>query len=169
MGGLREEAVEGEWRMRVRDGGVETVGGNDNETGSATKKGKQKLMTGIRPASPRTSGIKRRFSFHLFHDFKNELLQLAIHWGKLYHSRIPHKMYHCINVYCIKHLFMHLLYVEAICGFVGIKKFRSDNNSNRNPESPTNWLTHQQILCYLLILCQIIMTLFLIVNCYFIS
>ena len=31
-------------------------------------------------------------------------------------------MYHCTNVYCIKHLFMHLLSVRDICSFVGDKK-----------------------------------------------
>ena len=32
----------GEWRMRARDGGVETVGGDGSETGLVTKKkGKQ--------------------------------------------------------------------------------------------------------------------------------
>ena len=37
----------GEWRMRARNGGVETVGGDSNETGLVVKKGKQKPTTGI--------------------------------------------------------------------------------------------------------------------------
>ena len=36
------------WRMKARDGGVETVGGDSRETGLVMKKnGKKKLMTGI--------------------------------------------------------------------------------------------------------------------------
>ena len=64
----------GEWRMRVRDGGVETGGRDSSKTGLVMKKkGKQKSTTGISasltpdyrdkevsvPASPRTTGIKR--------------------------------------------------------------------------------------------------------------
>ena len=40
-----------EWRMRVRDGGVET----GSETGSVAKKKEKK---NLRPVSPRTTGIK---------------------------------------------------------------------------------------------------------------
>ena len=40
--------VGGEWRMRARDGGVETVGGDGSEMGLVTKKkGKQKSTTGV--------------------------------------------------------------------------------------------------------------------------
>ena len=31
-------------------------------------------------------------------------------------------MYHCANVYCIKHLLMQLLFAGDICDFTGIKK-----------------------------------------------
>ena len=40
-------SVGGEWRTKAKDGGVETGGGDDSETGSMTKKGKQKSMTAI--------------------------------------------------------------------------------------------------------------------------
>ena len=53
--------VGGEWRTRARDGGVETVGGDDSEMGLVTKKtGKKKLTTGIGASLTRTTGIKRR-------------------------------------------------------------------------------------------------------------
>ena len=41
-------------------------------------------------------------------------------------------MYDCENVYCIKHLFMHLL--SAVSLALPGKKFQSVNNSSRNPE-----------------------------------
>ena len=43
------------------DGGVETVGGDGSKTGSVTKKKEnKKLQPASVPASPWTSGIKRR-------------------------------------------------------------------------------------------------------------
>ena len=50
MRGLREERHSGngrEWRARARDRGMEMVGAGGGETGSMTKKGKQKSAIGI--------------------------------------------------------------------------------------------------------------------------
>ena len=44
--------------MRARDGGVETIGGDNSETGLVTKKkGKQKSTTGVGVSLTRTTGI----------------------------------------------------------------------------------------------------------------
>ena len=51
--------VEGEGRMRTRDGGMETIGRDGSETGQLMKKkGKQKHRRPVSvPASPGTTGI----------------------------------------------------------------------------------------------------------------
>ena len=51
MGGLRKERFGrsvrgGEWRMRARYGGMETVGGDGSETRTVTKKKRKKSTTG---------------------------------------------------------------------------------------------------------------------------
>ena len=53
MGGLSEDLVGGEWRMR----GVETIGGDGSKTGLVMKKGENKSSTSISvPASPGLQG-----------------------------------------------------------------------------------------------------------------
>ena len=79
------------------------------------------VLNNLKPLIVYTGCIFAAMVKHISYNLARWLLRFASHRGKLEHFRRVHKTYHCANVYCIRHVLMHLLSVGDICGLVNIK------------------------------------------------